>query len=680
MTTPEITNFRDDPADPPGRPSEPIALVRLLVALFVACAAVIAAPSGTTSGLPKAPVVVLTADDFRFGTYIIDQPGRYQLGEDISFNPNSPDTLRAAVAGGTPAASVALEEPIDAYQSGTPLVTQFAHGPTAPFSPGGPLDARYDPAAYGVGFFAAIAITADDVELDLAGHTIEQSPEHALLQRFFAVIELADQPFLPAQGPFDFGLGIDSANRVVIHNGTIGRSSHHGIHGNGNEDVTIAGVEFVDYEVAAVALNGVRGLDVHKVTATNRKDVPVLGTFSSAQFIKPYLDRLARPPVSTTTLTVDGAALDVATVRNALRRAINTTHADVMAGGAIDAAHEPEFGLFHNPHGVVDGNSYSFLVNSVGVAVNGFPTTPDAEVASTNVRFSDVHVVEQVAAITEVPALDVGGGAGIDPVGAVFQTRNVHPTDGSPLTMSADERYLGNPVANAQALVAKAASLGEFDGSHLSVRRTNIAGGVLDWVESGNTLTGAGLGYLCNGDSMFHVNKGAIAFRVDGTRDVKLNNTSVLGLTNLGPEGSDVCGDYRDGRSHSAATLKGYGGSAVRAYTFAGTRHADVNSALAQDLTAHAGAVVGFDVLTDTGDVRLRNTVIRRATAGIIPAIGPNPPATAHAIRVGHDAGSVRISGVCAADLKGADAQAIVADDGAHTTARGLNNGCRSGG
>ena len=384
------------------------------------------------------PVITLSGDDFVHGTYVIDRPGRYVLDEDISFNPNSLPVLADIIAAGTPPEVLGLTAPVDAAQAGRPLRSQLVPGGVDHFTPGGPTDPRYDPAAFGVGFFAAIAITAEDVVLDLAGHTIEQSAEHALLQRFFAVIELADQPFLPAQGPADFGHGITSAHDVTIENGTIGRSSHHGIHGNGNRDVTVRNLDFVDYEVGAVALNGVHGLAVRHVTAVNRKDVQVLGTFSSAQFIKPYVDHLVRTPGESTTLTVDGDVLDAATIGADLQSAINDTHADLVAEPflvdgrpQIDPSRHPDaYALFHNDHGVVDGNSYSFLVNPLGVAVNGFPTTPDADKAASDIHFNDVEVIDQVASIRETPALEVAGRAAIDPVGAVFQTRNRHPDTG----------------------------------------------------------------------------------------------------------------------------------------------------------------------------------------------------------------------------------------------------------
>ncbi len=74
-------------------------------------------------------VTPLTGDDFTYGTYIITEPGTYQLAEDISFNPNSPATLTAAINSGEipPPIVEALElsYPVDAYHAGMPLFTQF---------------------------------------------------------------------------------------------------------------------------------------------------------------------------------------------------------------------------------------------------------------------------------------------------------------------------------------------------------------------------------------------------------------------------------------------------------------------------------------------------------------------------------------------------------------------------
>ena len=660
----------------------------VLVTLLLAVALPEATRAQIEDGDAAGTVTLLNAEDFRYGTYIIDTPGTYRLAEDISFNPNSPAALTAAIADGTIPAELAgamglpaAPAAVDAYHASFPLFTQFAAGDTGSFTPGGPLDARYDPAAFGLGFFAAIVVTADDVVVDLNGHTIEQSAEHALLQRFFAVIELSDQPFVPSQGPAGFGDAIESARRVVVENGTIGRSAHHGIHGNGNEDVRISNVDFDGYEVAAVALNGVRGLVVENVTATNRKDVPVLGTFSSAQFIKPYIEELDRRG-STTTLSVDGAVLGVAEIKAALRDAINNTHADIIAepnvvdGRAqIDAAAHPlEYALFHNPFGLIDGNSYSFLVNSFGVAVDGFPHHPAGPGArpSEDVRFHNVHVFDQHAFINEVVAIDVGeGAAAIDPVGAVFQIRNLHPDTGEPITISeaddSEARYLGNPVANAQAFVAKAARNGDFAGSPLDLSRLNIPGDVLRWVEGEEgalTLADAGVTYVCNGDSMFHVNKGVIAFKMDAARNVHLRNTSASGLRNLGAAGSTLCGDYGEGFSHPKATLPGYGGAAVRGYTFAGSVNVFAVDAAARDLSAAAGSAIGFDILTDSSHVTLTNVSAYELEAGLVASASGGP--TGERLAIGFHAAvsttNVAVARSCASHLSG-DSAAIVADD-----------------
>ena len=654
--------------------------VAIIAALVVF--GILAVPTSDVEAAAGNDVVPLWADDFKYGTYIIDQPGTYRLMENISFNPNSPATLDAALASGEIPANVAdmldLSVPVDAYRAGMPLATQFQHGGGGAFTPGGPMDQRYDPAAYGVGFFAAIAIQADNVVLDLNGFTLDQSAEHALLQRFFSVVELADQPFIPNQGPASFGTELEAAENVTIKNGTLGRSSHHGIHGNANADVRISDVNFDGYEVGAVALNGVDGLRIERSVATNRKDVPVLGTFSAARFIGTYVDDLVRTG-STTTLTVDGATLTGADIQADLRAAINNVHHDVIGTGdgyINESAHPVEYALFHNEHGVIDGNSYSFLVNSIGVAVNGFPLRPDGTtgIPAREIFLNKVRVVDQHSFINEIPALNTGSSAAmIDPVGAVFQTLNTHPQTGAPVTVSSldatQARYTGNPLANAQAFVAKAALSGDLGSGHLDISRLNISQTVIDWVEGAagsETLASIGATYLCNGDSMFHVNKGTIGFKMDAADKVRLSNTSVDGLVNLGMPGSDVCGDYAGTVSHPAATIYGYGGAAVRGYTFSGTYDVVVRNARADNLSAMSGPAVGFAVLTDSDHVRLSAINVRGINAGwgeSMPTEGPNGPAYAAGVYVGAESTGVRIAKGCATGLTGYDGTYFVHDE-----------------
>ena len=104
-------------------------------------------------------------EDFSSGTKIIDTPGIYKLCSDITFGPNGPQPNE--------------------------MPSETAFDPDLTF---------YAENEFGLGFFTALAIAADDVTLYLNGHTIEQSAGHALMQRFFAVI--FGMPFFPHSSYF----------------------------------------------------------------------------------------------------------------------------------------------------------------------------------------------------------------------------------------------------------------------------------------------------------------------------------------------------------------------------------------------------------------------------------------------------------------------------------------------
>ena len=102
-----------------------------------------------------------STDDFAAGTLVIKEPNSvYKLCENISFRPFGP----AAVAYGAAADELPAEN---------------AFNPQS-------FDELYTENGYGMGFFSAIAIAAPGVTIHLNGYTIEQSAEHALMQRFFA--------------------------------------------------------------------------------------------------------------------------------------------------------------------------------------------------------------------------------------------------------------------------------------------------------------------------------------------------------------------------------------------------------------------------------------------------------------------------------------------------------------
>jgi hypothetical protein len=577
----------------------------------------------------------LYQEDFDDGTVIIDESGTYKLAENISFNPNNADQLG-----------------VDAYEASFPLPHQFQ-----------PIGI-YDRRAFSLGFFTAIMVTAKDVEIDLNGKKIEQSKEHALLQRFFSLIELADQPFVPNQGPANFGEGIKSAQKVIIRNGVLGRTSHHGIHGNGNKDVLIEDVTFRDYEVAAIALNGPRKVEIKNVVIEeSRTDVPVLGTFSSAQFIKQYINFLVQEN-SPTKLMVNGTPLSATDIQSALKNAIIKVYNDLIIDNSLEITGPTTmaYRLFHNPSRVVDGNAYGVLINKFGVAVDGFPYREG--MLAKEIKIINTTVKNHVANINEVVALaNEDGDVVKDPAGAVFQALN-RDSVGGLITVSPSGQYIGNPVANAQAFVYKAFENGEFEGSGLDLSRMSFDQDILDWVESQpgagpldyepdpNKLNGLGNGFLCNGDSMFHVNKGVIGMRLDAAKNINVSDSSVMGITNLGKAGSDICGPYV--KSHTGATLEGYGGAVVRGINIAGAAKVTISNTSVEDLTSESGTAIGFDVQTNSKKVELKDTWVYDATAGAALTELPPPPTArpdATAYKISSESKKVLIDKYCGEEL-----------------------------
>ena len=178
--------------------------------------------------------------DFRSGTYRISNPGIYILKEDIIFDPNSDNDGK----------------PWD-------------------------WDLTYKTKAYTFGFFAAITIETNNVEIDLNNHSIKQSTRHSYFQRFFSIIELASTPFLPKQGPANFGNEIISANNITIKNGSFLLSAHHGIHGNDNSNITIQNIDFFNMEVAAIHINNPKNIKVKNCNIYGTsQNVKSLGFFS----------------------------------------------------------------------------------------------------------------------------------------------------------------------------------------------------------------------------------------------------------------------------------------------------------------------------------------------------------------------------------------------------------------
>jgi hypothetical protein len=235
-------------------------------------------------------VFKLCNNDFKQGTYIIDKPGLYCLTEDIIFNPN-PDLLDGerydcnppSTTTGTTDREADIEcKDVNLIRNDwKPVLDKCDEN----------YQEKYDKFSFRLGFFAALCVTCDHVIIDLGNFTIRQHEAHALQQRFFSVIELSSSPFESGIGPTNFG-EIIHANHVFIENGTIGLSSHTGIHGNSNSNILLRNLKITNFEFSGILLNGCNKLAVKNVDIfTNRPEMPVVGTYSQARFILDFLEK-----------------------------------------------------------------------------------------------------------------------------------------------------------------------------------------------------------------------------------------------------------------------------------------------------------------------------------------------------------------------------------------------------
>ena len=132
-------------------------------------------------------IVYLYNSDFEGGTYRIKDSGTYIVMEDIYFNFNPPSTEQM--------------QRDDFSPNGIDEDELYWYPTREQAEKHGEYPGLYDYiGAYTLGFFAGITVETNYVTIDLNGFTLQQEYSFYFQQRFFALIELASQPFLPGQG------------------------------------------------------------------------------------------------------------------------------------------------------------------------------------------------------------------------------------------------------------------------------------------------------------------------------------------------------------------------------------------------------------------------------------------------------------------------------------------------
>jgi len=562
-------------------------------------------------------VVLLTNESFKDGTLRIKYPCLLKIMENVKFNPNRPTTWLDESDNITSDFSLAKkidpDRDLDWFPtSSKSLNNQYFES-----------DVKF---AYGLGFFAAIAIECRDVIVDLNNYTLEQHPEHALQQRFFAVIELADQPFIPVQGPSNFGTILRSANGVFIYNGRIGLSSHHGIHGNGVNNLMIENVIFDNFEVAALSLNGSKNVYCKQVNVVkNRQDIPVLGTYSASRFAKLFIDAAD---------TQKNSSTGSVTAYNALNEALDEAfNAIILNNGTVNT-------LFGNPSGLLDGTGYGILFNSKGVAVNHFfenrslPNANDTQ----NIIMINCNINEIKNKVNEILALSDSGQtkAQVGLAGEIFQFFN-----GVANEVNGKYYYEGNALSELQIEIAKIRTAiiegAPFVGKPF-FGTLNIDKGIQLWRDNssyyfkkfdndkiklfdGNNdevlINSQQVIYkvYLNGDTMFHVNKGILGLRVDAANNMNIIDCSITNIVAEGENGCSEFGNYLKSHPAQGNKLFGYHGDKAYGARFSAVNDLTIKNLQITNIESVNSTASGLVINNDSQNVLADNVFIRGITS-----------------------------------------------------------------
>ena len=513
--------------------------------------------TGKRKEIEKLTPIFLYNHHFSEGTLLLDKPGYYVLKENIIFNPN----------------------PNDDY---FPRANQ----------------SQYQIPGFSLGFFAVIAVYTDGVYLDLNGFTISASKEFALQQRFFSIIELANAPFIPLEGPSVFSTpsSFKSAENVIIRAGKLGLSSHHGIHGNMASNILIENLSIENFEFVGIALNGGGCVLMHKVEIRdNRKDIPVLGTYSAARFARMFAKRvLSIPQVSASYKN------ELANRLASLEAEMNQTFQEVRNGQAVSSP------LFRNESGLPDGNLMGVIIKNRGFAVNELVTPDPSVVKTNNVFLRKVQTSNLKCRVDEIIGLSQKGGAGInvDIAGAVLSILKIQDGNGV---------YKGTVLSAVQLYLAEIAL-----AYNLTLGKNNIGSEVIEWSKSGQsikTLLKKDYFYKCGADSMNHMNKFLASYRFDALNNLMIDKCSYDKIKNVACMGCEIKGC----KMHDSSKRGGeYAGSGCVGLNLAYCSNVFIHKFKGDKCTSKDGNATGINVIFGCENVKVDEVNLRDIKAGTL--------------------------------------------------------------
>jgi len=443
---------------------------------------------------------------------------------------------------------------------------------------------------YFLGFFAAIAIEGERITLNCKGYKIEMSEKFHKHQRFFSNIELGSRAFIAGAGPPPLARpettpgDLRPAKKIKIKNCKLGRSSHHGIHGNNAEEIEILKSTITEFEVAGIACNGCKGVKIADVEI----GPSIADTFPAALSQAIFLDRMVNTLQEQDTYLPKAFELPVQ-IRGQTRKAnewFSTLRTELhhFLNGTEYSQTDPEktpLASVLKKQGTMkpDGSAiYGIILHKKGPAVGTFGAHPMSAALTdgsmqlgtsiTNVNIHDLELVveswislhqavQDADYVGPTPTRQVQG-----PAGAVF--RATHLACYNATATRVKGAYKGNSMSDAWIAVgavlqnasdwdkyakatlqttaaATAEQTAEASEADIIYQRlaqyynaSFIPKDIRDWAAGNYSLDYYKFKTKCDGDAMSHFNKGAMGVRLEYLESPVLREVTIRNIKNLG--------------------------------------------------------------------------------------------------------------------------------------------------
>ena len=435
------------------------------------------------------------------------------------------------------------------------------------------------------GIWAAISIECDDVTFDLNNYSISMTDNFAMQQRFFSLIELANQPFPKFGGGFIEDL--KPANNVTIKNGKLNNSSHHCIHGNRNKNVYLENLTITNFEVAGIAINTGYNINIKKcvIDGTSTK-IKVLATFAMVQDLKDSLLKIIDDDQYEFYKESAKEYLSNKYLQHILENP-GTDDYDITVNHAVNSGEQ-----------VLDGNLFGIYFNnifSVGELTNCGKKTE-------KINIEDVCIKNILGNAHEVTAICENNIPYKDNKGYLIRYDYLFDKNG----------YLKNFKTNKEKAELFIVRLQLFCLNVLKGKTTllndHLIGDFLD-----NTLTYKKIGVEPIGgfDSRAHVLKGNFGLRIDSASNININNLNILNVNNYGKQAPI---NEKTEYTKNPIALGGHGnekkvykGNSVFGASLSNCEYVKVKNSYIKKCKSDDGFAVGIALLNNSNNCNFNN-------------------------------------------------------------------------